>query len=159
MREILPYPWDEVAYHILKYILYKGRMSVVYADHFRLLHELGLKAELPLSQRHSVSYFLLQSIKEMSQKVREGKHQHLGHDGLIKLIAVDSLNNLRIHVLFSKFIYMDKETFIETLALTLGETLTYSVGGRERKKEGEEEGERPEEQWTAGSEEKKERQN
>lgn len=40
-RENLPYPWDEVAYHILKYISYEGRMTVVYSYHFRLLHELN----------------------------------------------------------------------------------------------------------------------
>lgn len=39
-RERLPYPWDEVAYHILKYISYEGRISVVYAYRFILLHEL-----------------------------------------------------------------------------------------------------------------------
>lgn len=39
-REILPYPWDEVAYHILKYISCEGRLSVVYAYQFRLLYEL-----------------------------------------------------------------------------------------------------------------------
>jgi len=58
-RESLPYPWDEVAYHILKYISCEGRMSVVYAYHFRLLHELMFQVELPLSQRLSVPYFLL----------------------------------------------------------------------------------------------------
>jgi len=66
-REILPYTWNDVAYHILKYISCEGRMSVVYAYHFRLLHELGFKAELPLAQRLSVPYFLLQSIREMSK--------------------------------------------------------------------------------------------
>jgi len=37
-REILPHPWKEVAYHIIKYITCEGRMSVVYAYHFRMLH-------------------------------------------------------------------------------------------------------------------------
>jgi hypothetical protein len=36
-REILPHPWPEVAYHIIKYVTCEGRMSVVYAYHFRLL--------------------------------------------------------------------------------------------------------------------------
>jgi len=98
-RKSLPYPWDEVAYHIMKYICCEGRMSVVYAYHFRLLYERRFKANFPLSQRLNVPYFLLQSIKEMSQKVREGKQQHLGCHGLIKLIVVDALNNLRIPVL------------------------------------------------------------
>lgn len=39
-RESLPYPWDEVVYHIVKYMSCEGRMSVVYAYHFILLHEI-----------------------------------------------------------------------------------------------------------------------
>ena len=71
----------------------------------------------------------------MSQKVREGKHQHLGHHGLVKLIVVYSLNKLSIPVLWSKFMDMDKETFIDTQTLTPGKTPTSSVGGREGKEE------------------------
>jgi len=78
----------------MKHIPCERRMSVVYAYHFRLLHELRFQAELPLSQRLSVSYFLLQSIRDMSQKVREGKHQYLGHPVLIKLVVVDALRKL-----------------------------------------------------------------
>jgi len=113
-REILPYPWDEVAYHILKYISYEGRLSVVYAYHFRLLHELKFQVEFPLAQRIVVPYIFLQSIRDMSQKVREGKHQHLGHHGLIKMIVVDALSKLIIPVLWSKFIDMDREASIDT---------------------------------------------
>jgi len=43
-RESLPYPWDEVAYHIINDISYEGRLSMVYAYHFRFLHELRFKA-------------------------------------------------------------------------------------------------------------------
>ena len=75
-REIFSYPWDEVAYHILKYISFEGILSVVHAYHFRLLQEPTFKADLPLSQRLSVPHFFLQSIMEVSHKVREGKHQH-----------------------------------------------------------------------------------
>lgn len=84
--------------------------------------------------------------REMRQKVREGKHQHLGHHGLINLIVVDALKILRIHVLWSKFIEMDKETFINTEALTPSKTPTSSVGGRE--------GKTKEEDESAGAEEK-----
>ena len=48
-RESLPYPWDEVAYHIIKYISYDGRLSVVYGYYFRLVHELKFQAKLPLA--------------------------------------------------------------------------------------------------------------
>lgn len=90
----------------------------------------------------------------MSQKVREGKHQQLGHYGLIKLIVVDTFRNLRIHVLWSKFIDMDRENFIETYTPTPGDTPTSSVEGRERKIKGEEEGVGTEEEEATTSEEK-----
>lgn len=37
-REILPETLDEVAYFVLKYLTWEGRLSVVHAYHFRLLH-------------------------------------------------------------------------------------------------------------------------
>lgn len=61
-REIPPYPWDEVAYHILKYISCEGILSVVYSYHFRLIHELRFKEKLPLPQRPSVPRFLLHPV-------------------------------------------------------------------------------------------------
>jgi len=33
-REILPYPWDEVSYHILKYISCEGRLSRIIGYQF-----------------------------------------------------------------------------------------------------------------------------
>lgn len=97
-----------------KSISCEGRMSVVYAYHFRLLHEHIFPEELHMAQTHSVPYFLLHSMRDLSQKVRKGKHQHLGHHGLIKMIVVDALNELRIHVLWFNFIDMDREVFIGT---------------------------------------------
>ena len=88
--------------------------------------------------KDNVPYFLLQSIREMSKKLRAGNHQHLGHHCLIKMIVVDALRNLRIPILWSKFIDMDRETFIETQALTPGETPSSSFGGREGKTKEEE---------------------
>ena len=70
--------------------------------------------------------------------MREGKHQHLSHHGLIKLIVVYYLNHLRILVIWKKFVDMDRNNLIETQALTLGETPTTSVGGRDGKTEEEE---------------------
>jgi len=65
-RESLPYPCDEVIYHIFKYILCEGRLSIVYGYQFRLLHEMRFGEELPLNRRLSVPNFLLKSIIEMS---------------------------------------------------------------------------------------------
>lgn len=109
-REIMPYPLDEVAYHILKYIYYEGRLSVVYSYHFRLLHELSFKEDLPFYQILNVPDYIMHSIMEMSQKVREGKNQHLAHHCLIKLIVVDALNHLRILVLWNKVVDMGRDT-------------------------------------------------
>lgn len=58
-RESIHYPWDEIAYPIIKYISCEWILSVVYAYHFKLLEELRFKEKLPLSQRLSVPHFLL----------------------------------------------------------------------------------------------------
>lgn len=102
-RERIPYPWNEVSYHIIKYISCEGRYSVVYGYHFRLLHELRFGRETPPHNRLSVPFFLLHPIINMSIKVQEGKHQQLAHHGLIKLILEDALNNLRIPIACSTF--------------------------------------------------------
>jgi len=73
-RESLPYPWDEVSYHILKYISCEGRLCVVYGYQFRLLHELRFKDRVPVNHWLSLLYFLLQFVVDMSEKVKEGKH-------------------------------------------------------------------------------------
>ena len=117
-REILPYPRDEMGYHIPKYISYEGRLRIVYGYHFRLLHDLIFKAELFIPQRLNVPHFLLQSMIEMSQKVREGKHQHISHYGLIKMIFMEALNHLRYPILWIGFVDTDRETFIETQNIT-----------------------------------------
>jgi len=134
-RESLPYPWDEVVYHILKQISCEGRLSIVYAYHFRLLHELLFKEELPTSLKLGVPHLLLQSIFEMSQKLREGKHKHISHDGLIKLIVMDALIHLRNPLLWTDFVDIHREIFIETQAITSTwqeETPTSSIRGREK---------------------------
>lgn len=95
---------------------------------------------------HTSSY----SPSGMCQKVREGKHQHLGHHDLIKLIVVDGLTKLRILVLWFKFINMDIEAFIDTQTLTLGETPVSSVQGREGKTMEEEERESEKEEEIVG---------
>ena len=65
--------------------------------------------------------------------MREGNHQHLIHHWLIKLIVMDALSHLRILVLWNKFVDVDRENFIETQAITPGETLASSTGGKEGK--------------------------
>ena len=67
-RESLLYPWDEVAFHIMKLISFEGILSVVYGYHFRLLNELIFQGELPLEKRLSIPHFLLNSIIDMRKK-------------------------------------------------------------------------------------------
>ena len=74
----------------------------------------------------------------MIQRVREEKHQHLAHHGLIKLIVKDALNKLKIHFLWSSFIYMDKETLIGTWNITPGDTPASSLGDRDTRVDEEE---------------------
>lgn len=76
--------------------------------------------------------------------MKEGKQQQLAHHGLIKLIVKDALNRLRVLVLWSTFKDMDREAFLDTQVLRLGEILASSAKGEEA--EAEEEGEEEEEE-------------
>ena len=113
-RESYPYPWDEVTFHIMKFISCEGILIMVYGYHFRFLNELRFQGQLPLEQRLSVPNFLLNFIIDMSHKVRQRKYQHLAHHGLIKLIVNDDLRRFNLPVSQSYFIDMDRETFIAT---------------------------------------------
>lgn len=114
IRKSLPYPCDEFSFHIMKFVSCEGRLSMVYENDFRLLNELRFQGELPLGHRLSVPHFLLNSITDMSHKVRQRKYQHLAHHGLIKLIVNDALRRRNLPVSWSSFIDMDREAFIAT---------------------------------------------
>jgi len=73
-RESLHYPWDEVAYNILKYISCERRLHIVYAYQFRLLYELRFQTELSIPGKLNVPHVLFQSIIEISERVREWKY-------------------------------------------------------------------------------------
>ena len=85
--------------------------------------------------------------------MRKGKHQHIAHHGLIKLIVMDALIHLRKLVLLTNFVDMEREIFIETQAITLGEIAASSTRGRGGKIEEEEEGETKEEEAVITKEE------
>lgn len=101
---------------------------MVYGYHLRLLHELRFKGYFPLGKRLKIPYFLLHSIRDMMQRVREIKYQRLAHHGLIKLIFGDALNILNILVPWSTFIDINREAFIGTQAINLGQTPSSSLG-------------------------------
>ena len=98
----------------MKYMSCEGRLSVVYGYHFRLLHELRFKEDLPLDQSLNIPYFLMHSIRDMIHRIKEGKHQHLAHHGLIKIIVEDALNKLKSPIPWSNFIDVDREDLIGT---------------------------------------------
>lgn len=68
-RGSIPYPWNELSYHLIKYITCEGRYNVVYGYHFKLLQELRFGANTPPQNRLSIPYFLLQSLIYMIIKV------------------------------------------------------------------------------------------
>ena len=90
-REFLLNPWPQVAYHFLIYITCDGRLSFVYAYNFIFLHHLRHLFHQNPKQNLSIPFFLLQSLREMSTKVKRGKNESLEHHGLIKIVVCDSL--------------------------------------------------------------------
>jgi len=63
-RAILHPFWSEVSLQIMKYITCEGQFSIVYGYHFLVLSELRHGMDLPLEQKLSIPYFLLQSLIE-----------------------------------------------------------------------------------------------
>ena len=114
-RDNLPYPWSELGYQIIKYISCEGRYSVVYGYHFRMLEELISGVETPVHQRLSIPYFLMQSLIDSNNKVKEGNSQQLDHHGLINILIEDALQNLWIPITWSIFRDLPAEDDIKTL--------------------------------------------
>ena len=114
-RDILPYPWIEVGYQLIKYISCEGIYSVVYGYHFRILEELRFGIETPVHQRLNIPYFLMQSLIDSSNKVKEWNSKQLAHHGLIRILIEDALQNLRIPMAWSIFRDLPAEDDIKTL--------------------------------------------
>ena len=150
IRGRIPYPSNEVSYHLIEYISCEGRYSVVYGYHFRFLQELRFGADIPPQNRLSIPYFLLQSMIDMNIKVQEGKHQQLAHNGLIKVILEDALQNLRLPITWTTFREMQAGGAIQALEYDKSPTAS------ERQEETEEENE---EETQEGKQEEKEEEN
>jgi hypothetical protein len=86
---------------------------VVYSYQFRLFHQLRHYYNQEPTNNLSLPYFLLQSLKEMSAKVKRGKHEFLAHHGLIKLIVSYAMRNMKHRILWVDFLDMDKKYFLE----------------------------------------------
>jgi hypothetical protein len=91
-RDSLPIPWDEVALHLIKYISYGGRYNLIYSYHSKFLYQLRYYSHQNPEEKLSVPHLFLQSLREMSAKVQEGKTPDLSHHGLVKLLVCDALN-------------------------------------------------------------------
>jgi len=143
-RASLPYPWNEISYHLIKYISCEDRYIVVYGYHFRLLEELRFGAYTPPHHRLSIPFFLLQSLINISMKVQEGNYQQLAHHGLIRLIIEDSLQNLRIPITWA--ICRDMQTKEDIKSLVYEKSPTSSERDEEETETDEEEAERDEEE-------------
>lgn len=80
-----------------------------------MLEELRFWVETPVHQRLSIPYFLMQSLIDSSNKVKEGNSQKLSHHGLIRILIEDALQNLRIPITWSVFRDLPVEDDIKTL--------------------------------------------
>ena len=83
----LPWPWDQVAIFLKKYITFEGRYQTVYNSERPLLSHLRHGTLL------NIPYYLLHDLRHMATFVQSAKHPHvsLTHHGLIKLIISRTL--------------------------------------------------------------------
>lgn len=72
--------------------------------------------DLPLEQKLSIPYFLLQSLIECATKLREGTPDQLAHHGLIKLLVEDALHTYTVPLSWEIFRNMSKDDDIRILA-------------------------------------------
>ena len=116
---LLP-PWNEVSLKIMKYITCEGRFSIVYGYHFQLLTELRHQMDLPVENKLSLPYFLLQSLIECATKLKEGTPDQVAHHGLIKLLVEDALHTYKVPLSWEAFINLTKDGDIKMLTEELG---------------------------------------
>lgn len=85
-------PWDEVAFHLIKYITYEIRYTMSYAYHFKSLNQLRNQPHQKPKENLSVSYFFLQSLGEMSEKFQARNIETVALPGIVKLLVCDVLS-------------------------------------------------------------------
>ena len=83
----LPWPWNQVAIFLKKYITCEGSYQIVYHSEFPLLSHLCHRDLL------NIPFYLLNDLHHMAGFVRVSKHplSSLTHHGLIKLIILRTL--------------------------------------------------------------------
>jgi len=80
-----------------------------------MLEELRFGIETPVHQRLNIPYFLMQSLIDSNNKVKEGNSQQLVHHGLIRILIKDALQSLTIPITWSVFRNLPAEDEIKTL--------------------------------------------
>ena len=83
----VPIPWGEVALRVYKFITCKGRFSLVFDYHFKILNHLRHHKYI------SMPYFMWKSLELMRRMVKGSKNPDtsLSYHGLIRLLVEDSL--------------------------------------------------------------------
>jgi hypothetical protein len=91
-REALSSPWDEVVFHLQKFVTCEGRYNLVHHYHIRLL--LHLRGEKLLS----MPYYLHKSLSKMAEFLRKKRNPEtaLYHKGLIMMVISEELNILGV---------------------------------------------------------------
>ena len=87
-RSWLKSPWDEIAYHVQKYVTCEGRFSFVFLYYIRILQHLNQEKLMDMP------YYLLHNLKKISMQVRKNKNKErsMYHHGFIKMLVEYELN-------------------------------------------------------------------
>jgi hypothetical protein len=75
-----------------------------------LIHFFHQKSE----ENFNIPYFVLVSIREMSENVQKGKKDALAPHGLIKIIVCEALQNLNVKVSWEQCVDMERWVFLES---------------------------------------------
>ena len=142
-RTSLSPPWNEVSLQIMKYITCEGRFNIVYAYHFRLLTELRHRIDLPVEQKLSIPYYLLQSLMECATKLREGIPDQIAHHGLIKLLVEDALHSYKVPLSWESFRNLTRDGDIKMLIEDSGSSSSEDKEAVAEEKKDEEKGGTP----------------
>lgn len=87
----------------------------MYGYHFRLLTELRHQIDLPVENKLSIPYFLLQSLIECATKLKEGIPDQVAHHGLIKLLVEDALYSYKVPLSWEAFKNLTRDGDIRML--------------------------------------------
>ena len=89
-----------------------------------MLKEVRFGVETPVHQRLRITYFLIKSLIDSNNKVKEGDPQQLAHHGLIRILIEDSFQNLKIPIIWSIFRDLPAEDDIKTLTYDVSPSIS-----------------------------------